>query len=389
MTPRRCDRTCQTGACAPTPAPSPAPTPAPTTPRPTTPAPSPLPTAAAQHCGDAAFNFDETDVDCGGDDCAPCAVFGSCATDADCATGLCAEVEWGAGSYAYELADGGGGAYSYEGVFVHTTFKYALILLPILNGVLITLKSQLDPETKANALAWADAKMVSETYKYRARALQYSASSGSGWVSDREKRKRGGKQLAAKTYTEQCKDINTVLRSDSTFSHAALSGTTDQEQVLDMRKKKLADVSSGEAETCFSCFDCCFAICFTGVFGFCCPTKEPETTVIKVDLEEIDVRDGQPKQKSFVDDGYSRLDASEYLACRTQLHLNRMKQEVVPASRWLTSLKILTLIFTTVSVALGSINLDLFIAVSTAIVSFFTTFMCASRCPLLRLGRRL
>ena len=285
--------------------------------------------------------------------------------------------------------DGGGGAYSYEGVFVHTTFKYALILLPILNGVLITLKSQLDPETKANALAWADAKMVSETYKYRARALQYSASSGSGWVSDREKRKRGGKQLAAKTYTEQCKDINTVLRSDSTFSHAALSGTTDQEQVLDMRKKKLADVSSSEAETSMLRFDCCFAICFTGVFGFCCPTKEPETTVIKVDLEEIDVRDGQPKQKSFVDDGYSRLDASEYLACRTQLHLNRMKQEVVPASRWLTSLKILTLIFTTVSVALGSINLDLFIAVSTAIVSFFTTFMCASRCPLLRLGRRL
>ena len=83
-------------------------------------------------------------------------------------------------------ADDGGGAYSYEGVFVHTTFKYALILLPILNGVLITLKSQLDPETKANALAWADAKMVSETYKYRARALQYSASSGSGSRNTRQ-----------------------------------------------------------------------------------------------------------------------------------------------------------------------------------------------------------
>ena len=45
------------------------------------------------HCADDIRNFDETDVDCGGDDCGPCAVFKQCIDDVDCQTGLCSDLD--------------------------------------------------------------------------------------------------------------------------------------------------------------------------------------------------------------------------------------------------------------------------------------------------------
>jgi hypothetical protein len=41
-------------------------------------------------CADCESNGAETDVDCGGDSCPPCAMGLGCATDADCASGHCA-----------------------------------------------------------------------------------------------------------------------------------------------------------------------------------------------------------------------------------------------------------------------------------------------------------
>lgn len=40
-------------------------------------------------CDDEALNAEETDVDCGGPDCDPCAEGGACSEPADCASGLC------------------------------------------------------------------------------------------------------------------------------------------------------------------------------------------------------------------------------------------------------------------------------------------------------------
>jgi hypothetical protein len=44
---------------------------------------------APETCDDLLRNQDETDVDCGGDVCPPCAIGGDCGDDGDCETGVC------------------------------------------------------------------------------------------------------------------------------------------------------------------------------------------------------------------------------------------------------------------------------------------------------------
>lgn len=81
----------------------------------------------------------------------------------------------------------------------------------------------------------------------------------------------------------------------------------------------------------------------------------------------------EPQLKSFVDDGYSRLDVMEYLTVRTHVALRRIKRELKPAQSQLMVFQILVGVATLLSVVLGSTNNDLFIASSTAFVSFFST----------------
>ena len=92
-------------------------------------------------------------------------------------------------------------------------------------------------------------------------------------------------------------------------------------------------------------------------------------------LEEIDERTQCPKKYFHSDDGYSRLDCNSYLAVRHEVHRARMKQEVQPVGRGLRNLKIYMAVATTVSVVLGAFDLDLWIAVSTAMVSFSSSWL--------------
>jgi hypothetical protein len=101
--------------------------------------------------------------------------------------------------------------------------------------------------------------------------------------------------------------------------------------------------------------------------------KDITSGVLRVVDKETDTRNRRPRTRQFEDDGYSRLDGNEFLACRTQVQLRRMQEDVQPAGYKLAFLKVCALIASTVSVALGSFDLDLFIAASTALVSFFTT----------------
>ena len=101
--------------------------------------------------------------------------------------------------------------------------------------------------------------------------------------------------------------------------------------------------------------------------------KDITSGVLRVVDKETDTRNRRPRTRRFEDDGYSRLDGNEFLACRTQVQLRRMQEDVQPAGYKLAFLKVCALIASTVSVALGSFDLDLFIAASTALVSFFTT----------------
>ena len=88
----------------------------------------------------------------------------------------------------------------------HSNLKRLLIIMPIVNGVFLTILSQLDPLTKWRALAWADAALESETYIYRTRALHYSPGSSSDWqhrtksARNDNKHSTSTKTLAARTY---------------------------------------------------------------------------------------------------------------------------------------------------------------------------------------------
>eukprot|EP01046_Picozoa_sp_COSAG06_P014161 COSAG06_NODE_871_length_11856_cov_6.434039_1_plen_960_part_10 len=225
---------------------------------------------------------------------------------------------------------------------LHVVLSTLLIVLPILNGLLITLKSQLDPHAKCSALEWADALLESETYKYRCRAVDYSASEGErSWslmTHEQSAGSKGGeKRLAAIVYEERCKEVHGAVASDSTFSYSHMVAHADQGKIRVEREQRAG------------------------------------RKVVLMTGETIDARHGRAKQEWFEDDGYGRLVATQYLACRTQAQLDRLRSEVEPLSVKLRSLRILTLVATTISVLLGSINIDLFIAISTAAASFFTT----------------
>eukprot|EP01043_Picozoa_sp_COSAG02_P072505 COSAG02_NODE_13691_length_1361_cov_1.803487_1_plen_306_part_10 len=77
------------------------------------------------------------------------------------------------------------GLANYNNEAAHNLMTGVLIIMPIVNGVFITLKSQTDPHTKSDALAWADAALESETYMYRSRSLHYSRVTNTGWHIDR------------------------------------------------------------------------------------------------------------------------------------------------------------------------------------------------------------
>jgi hypothetical protein len=131
-----------------------------------------------------------------------------------------------AGSLTYAEQDLLEDATEYEDEPVHQSMTGALILMPIINGVFITLASQLDPHTKTDALEWADAAIESETYMYRARALHYSQQTHAGWRTD-AKRKHSATardpKLPTTTYRKRCEGINAALYDDSTFAQTNLS----------------------------------------------------------------------------------------------------------------------------------------------------------------------
>src|SRR5688572_23304953 len=55
----------------------------------TTAEPPPSTSTGGDTCSDGVQNGDETDVDCGGPDCSPCADGGACLVDGDCESGTC------------------------------------------------------------------------------------------------------------------------------------------------------------------------------------------------------------------------------------------------------------------------------------------------------------
>ena len=77
----------------------------------------------------------------------------------------------------------------------------------------------------------------------------------------------------------------------------------------------------------------------------------------------------------FEDDGFSVLQADEYLAVRTKPKLEEIIKRLPPLSRTKKLLQVLTYISTGASVMLGTFGLDLYIAITTGFVSLLTAIL--------------
>ena len=72
----------------------------------------------------------------------------------------------------------------------------------------------------------------------------------------------------------------------------------------------------------------------------------------------------------FYNDGFTKLATDEYLVCRTTAGLNDLRQRVPVYGGWRTLLLVGAYISTGMSILLGTIDLDLWIAISPASISF-------------------
>jgi hypothetical protein len=100
------------------------------------------------------------------------------------------------------------------------------------------------------------------------------------------------------------------------------------------------------------------------------PTKEQSDFV-----ETNQHRIGMPVMRMVIDDGFDVLTADEYLAVRAKPALERLKRQLPPLSHRKETLQALTYITTGTSVLLGTLHMDLYIAITTAAVSLLTGIM--------------
>ena len=106
-------------------------------------------------------------------------------------------------------------------------------------------------------------------------------------------------------------------------------------------------------------------------FGLANADGEPN----QQDLQKLRINErrvGKAMMIKTTDDGYNQLSADEYLAVRTKPALETLKRRLPPISRRKEILQGLTYVATGASVLLGTLSMDLYIAITTAAVSALT-----------------
>jgi hypothetical protein len=192
-------------------------------------------------------------------------------------------------------------------------FKAGLMIMPILNGILLTLDSAFSPTAKRNALNWTAAKIESEIYTYRARSCRYSpVNTSSAWsfmsrqsVSDephQRQKPQQGRQIASKTFVDTITAVCNHLHTDGVFVSSHLFYVDDKAR-KERREEHLAQLEAKD---------------------------------IHLKLEDVDTTTvpQAPKTQLFHDNGYSQLNISEYIACRTEPLLAEYKRTLPIAGRW-------------------------------------------------------
>ena len=206
---------------------------------------------------------------------------------------------------------------------------------PILSSIILTFNNTFNPMQQYNALVWASASIESETYQYRARSAKYSVVNTSPRWDDAAG-EQGGE--ATQTFQATVMAITKQIRNESTLQTSSLdyryiSNSNEQAR---LRQQRLSTLFRGPMEN--------------------------ENSV-----------GGKP---SWVeDDGYTRLSAEEYLQFRTVAKLDAYREKLPMLYTWSYRFQALIYICTGISVVLGTIDLDLYIAVSTAAVSLIQGMM--------------
>jgi hypothetical protein len=216
-------------------------------------------------------------------------------------------------------------------------FRAGLMIMPIMNGIFLTLDSAFAPTHKRNALRWTAAKMESELYQYRARSCKYSpVNTQQQWsfMARQEDLSAGigedtagsqGKVIAAETFVKTITKVSNLLLTDGVFvkSHLSYPDAVEREKRRHTKMEELKDQ------------------------GLC------------VTLEEVNPasEDRAPKKEEFVDDGYTQLDAASYIACRTEPLLARYKRELPTLGKYDMFFNTAIFIVTTISVILGAPNM--------------------------------
>lgn len=224
--------------------------------------------------------------------------------------------------------------------------KNILLCLPILNGLLMSVNTKFNPYKKYVIYEWASQKCASETYKYRARAKPYNAAPANPeWVLDDEGEATEPKTLA-KRYTDGMKAILDTVAADSTVSESSILFEKDEKDKSEKRKMHLDNMKVGKDVL-----------------------MHAETS------EHYNKLSGLPEVETFTDDGYSQLNVHEYIACRTIPQHKKIQDKLPEINRMKNRLQIMMYVMSAVSVLLATMNMDLYIAVSTAAISLFSGVM--------------
>lgn len=191
-----------------------------------------------------------------------------------------------------------------------------------------------------------------------------------GWTAvDLEDEVDGERKQASKKFVDRLAKISTQLRSETQMQNSSMAYIKDEdtEELVDKKVRYL------DSRTCLTETDEV--------------VKEKDLEVLRLGLANAD---GQPSEQDLLklrinqprigkamlakttDDGFNQLNADEFLAVRTKPALEALKHRLPPISRRKEILQALTYIATGASVLLGTLGLDLYIAVTTATVSALT-----------------
>jgi len=258
---------------------------------------------------------------------------------------------------------------SAEKAFYKNLISIMLVCTPILNGVLLTMNSQFSPLSKFNALMWASDMCVSEIYRYRARSQEYNdVPASAGWELPEE-----NKETTAQKFMVRLAWISDQLITDGGMMSTSMDFTdktiskeqfmhkdeNTKEMVLHPKKFKKGKKHHINTKQDKKRHDLLKAL--------------PGGAL--TDEDKTDPHTGDLVYEWLEDDGFEGLSTQYYITMRTIPGLHAIENKLPGLGRRKKCMEALIYLATSVSVLLGTLHYDIYIAISTATISLLTGLM--------------